>query len=142
MRTLVFAGSFGMSSALGVTLSLYGHAGAVLELAILLGIAEAVTLAGAEWESPSPNGLGASAMLGTAAGVATAVPAIPYQFTSGAVAEWWSVAIAAVLCAGAAWFDARPAGRTWLKSAAQTYCLVTAVFVAVLVAGVIMRGRL
>lgn len=141
IRAAVFAGAFGMSAAVGLSLTLWGRASIALEVAVLLGLGEAVTLCAAEWASPSPNGAGPSAVLGAAAGVGTIVPALPYTFLTGQAAAWCSAAAAVLLTFGITAVEASAPDRGWRQTAAGTYGVVAAVFAVILAASWIMRGR-
>jgi hypothetical protein len=142
LRAAVFAGAFAMSAAIGLALAIWGHASIVLEVAILLALSQAVTLCAAEWLSPSPNGLGASAMLGGSAGAGMLAPALPYQFASGLTAEWLSISVAVILTGAMTYLEARDPAKTWHRTAAQTYGVTTGVFLLVLAAAWIVKGRL
>ena len=140
VRAGVFAGAFAVSAALGIALTIWGHAGIVPEVAILLGAGVAVTLAAAEWLSPSPNGPAASAVLGLAAGAGTVVPGVPYAFTTGPAAAWLSALAAVVLTGGITYVEASDPDRSWHRTAAGTYGVLAAVFAVILVTAWIVKG--
>lgn len=138
-RPLIFGAVDGMTCAIGVILSLHHHPDLVFLGAFGVGVAEFVGMGAGEWLSDdSPNGFGASAAIGAAAGIGAVLPALPYLIASGTAAIVGSIAVLLVVCSVIA--AARAGQRGVGRAVAETYGVLAVVFAAVLACGLLTPG--
>jgi VIT1/CCC1 family predicted Fe2+/Mn2+ transporter len=127
----VFGGFDGATSVVGVLLTLTGHPDQIIPTALGLAAAGGVGMAAGSWLSDDDDsGPLDAAVIGVATAVGTMLPALPYTVLSGAAAIACSAVILVLL--GAAITVVRARERAWWRAAAETYGVLAAVCVAVI----------
>lgn len=129
LRPAVFGTFDGLTSVLGILLSLRGHPDWVLPSALGLAVAEGVGMAAGEWLSDSGSGLTASGVIGTATALGSLLPAVPFALLP---MPWAAVASALVLVAlGVGIATVRSRDRSWGRALLETFGVLLAALVAV-----------
>jgi VIT1/CCC1 family predicted Fe2+/Mn2+ transporter len=91
-RPAIFGLGDGCMSIVGVVLYLLGDQRLIFPAALSGAISAALSMSGNEYLSDSDNGFWPSAVMGTATATGGIAPAIPFLFTTGALAlEWMGV---------------------------------------------------
>lgn len=137
-RPAVFGASEGMMSILGVVFYLGNRQGLILPAAAIGGVSAALSMAAGEWLSDSDNGLGASLVMGTATGVGSIVPAVPYAVLHGAAAFSVSALLCALLTVVVGLLRTTPAQRG--RRVAVTIGVLAVVYGATLACALATRG--
>jgi VIT1/CCC1 family predicted Fe2+/Mn2+ transporter len=129
--------SDGLMSMLGVVLYLLSRQSLIFPVALMGGISSAISMAGGEWLSDSENGFAASCVMGGATGLGAILPALPYAFVTGPAAVADSVVICVLI--GFVVSCLRPRGGLGMAMA-ETYGVLAAIFLVVLVLGLFLPG--
>lgn len=135
----VFGAFDGLTSAIGVMPALVGHPSVALPAAIGVGTAEAVGMAAGQWQSDSQHGVGAAAVIGVATGAGTILPALPFAFARGGVAL--AVSVVLMLTVVAVIARLRADARGTVRAATESYLILAAAVVAVLLIHVLTPGE-
>lgn len=135
----IFGASDGVTSLVGVLLTLAGHPAQILPAALGLAVAGGVGMAAGSWLSrDSGAGLAASGVIGVATAVGTLLPALPYVLLGGVAAMAASGAVLVAL--GALITAVRARSESVWRSAAETYGVLAAVCVAVGACALLLPG--
>jgi VIT1/CCC1 family predicted Fe2+/Mn2+ transporter len=102
-----------------------------------VGAAEMVGMAAGQWQSDSEHGAAAAAVIGVATGAGCIVPAVPFALLPPTAAAWCSAALVLAVTAGIARLRA---GRGRVRAAAQSFLILAAVAVVVLLVHVLTPG--
>jgi hypothetical protein len=97
-RPALFGLSDGMMSILGSVLYLLHHPAWIVPVALLSGLANALSMGGGEFLSDNDTGFWGALVMGVATGSGAVLPAIPFMFGHGPMAIGIMVAIC--LCIG------------------------------------------
>jgi hypothetical protein len=119
-RLSIFGGVDGLTMFLGLAVGLIvarQSSAAVWHAALGGAGGELVGMASGQWLSDRASGFRVALLCGIAGGIACALPAVPFFFTSGAAAKTAAIVIAALIAAGISW--ARP--EKGFQAVALTY---------------------
>jgi VIT1/CCC1 family predicted Fe2+/Mn2+ transporter len=128
----------GMTSILGVVLYLSSQPSLVFPAAAMGAVGAGVSMAASEWLSDSAHGLGASAVMGVATAGGSLVPAAPYAFSRGAMAQAASLVLCLALATGVGFLRSGPHSRRVLVL--QTVGVLAAAFAAIGLCGLLTPG--
>jgi VIT1/CCC1 family predicted Fe2+/Mn2+ transporter len=129
--------SDGMMSPLGVILYLLGHQNLIFPAAVCGALSAMFSMGGSEFLSDSDTGLGGSLMMAGATGLGGILPALPFEFTSGALA----IAASVVICVLIGFFVAcLRSAQNLLVGLAQTYAVLGLIFAAGLAVAWLIPG--
>jgi VIT1/CCC1 family predicted Fe2+/Mn2+ transporter len=120
---MVFGAADGVTVVLGLVVSLAASApSAVVRAALGAGLAELVGMTAGQWLSDGESGFGRALANGAAALAGCFIPAVPYLFTSGAVALAAALCLVVVVGGVVAWL--RP--ERGVLAVVQTYGILLA----------------
>jgi VIT1/CCC1 family predicted Fe2+/Mn2+ transporter len=136
-RPAVFGAFDGLTCLLGVLFPLLHDPHLVLHTALGVGLAETVGMAAGEWQSESDNGLGASLVIGAAAGCGAVVPALPFGFLPAGPARWVSIVLLLTVTGLIAALRAERRGqlRAWAESFGILAAVALVVWLGMLLSG-------
>jgi VIT1/CCC1 family predicted Fe2+/Mn2+ transporter len=97
-RPALFGLSDGMMSILGSVLYLLHHPSWIVPVALLSGLANALSMGGGEFLSDNDTGFWGAFVMGIATGSGAVLPAIPFMFGHGPLAI--GIMVAVCLCIG------------------------------------------
>lgn len=125
-------GSFdGITVTLGILFSLTGNPLVIFSAILGVAAAEGVGMAAGEWLSESDNGFGAAITIGAATALGSVLPALPFLFTSGALALGLAFSIIALI--GVVITALRYKERGLWRALLETYGVMIVVSISILI---------